>query len=267
MPGGKLGQCLADERTRGCAQKGGGGSGQGRAAVIGGHPGGGEQDVRAGSDRAGDRRRPAGVRGKPGAGGRREMAGAQGGPSRYRAASRRTAADQQGGGCGGAVRRHRDDRPREAGAGGGQGDGGAGAAAAPVHPGQYRRGRAEGGGQPRRDRCAGQAVPLRASASDRGADVRAADRRGAGAAFCAAGKDRRAQWADGAEHGDERRFRNRHRLRRDACAGRVGDLRRPPGIVVPQWQGKPRRWRPSCTNSWMPEPENSAVAPCSAPTK
>src|SRR5690242_7566217 len=34
-----------------------------------------------------------------------------------------------------------------------------------------------------------------------------------------------------------------------------------------QWQGKPSRWRASCTHSWTSVPLSTEVAPCSAPTK
>ncbi len=45
-------------------------------------------------------------------------------------------------------------------------------------------------------------------------------------AFRAAARDRAAQRPRGAEHGDERRFRDRDPLRRDPCPGRHRDLRR-----------------------------------------
>ena len=52
------------------------------------------------------------------------------------------------------------------------------------------------------------------------------ERRGAGAAFRAAARDRAAQRPRRAQHGDERRFRDRDPLRRDPCPGRHRDLRR-----------------------------------------
>ena len=54
------------------------------------------------------------------------------------------------------------------------------------------------------------------------------DRRGAGAAFRAAARDRPAQRARRAQHGDERRFREGDPLRRHPCPRRHRDLRRPP---------------------------------------
>ena len=71
------------------------------------------QDVRGTGNPAAARGRPSRIRRKPRAGGRGQMAWAQGRIPRHRAASDRTAAIQQGEASGGAVRRHRDGRPRQ----------------------------------------------------------------------------------------------------------------------------------------------------------
>src|SRR3954447_24309661 len=60
---------------------------------------------------------------------------------------------------------------------------------------------------------------------DFGADVHSAGQRSAGAALCADRQDRGAQRAEESVDGYERRFCDRDSIRRDPCAGWVGDLR------------------------------------------
>ena len=86
---------------------------------------------------------------------------------------------------------------REApGRGAGQGDGARRQAAGLLHPGQYRRGAAEGGHPAGRSRRLRRRLPRRAQAAGRRPDVHPAGRRGAGAALRPAGQDGRAQRAD-----------------------------------------------------------------------
>ncbi len=60
---------------------------------------------------------------------------------------------------------------------------------------------------------------------DFGADVHPAGRPGAGAAFCADRKDRRAQRIEESLDGHERGFRHRDPVRRHPCARGLGDFR------------------------------------------
>ena len=124
-----------------------------------------DQDRAGRGHRGGDRRRPALLRREPRAGGASQMAGAEGAPSRYRAASDRSAAIEQGARGGRAVRRDRDRRSAEARARSRRGDGARGQAPSPLRAGQHRRGAAEGGRRSRRDRSLRRAMPRRRSVS------------------------------------------------------------------------------------------------------
>ena len=187
-----------------------------RARSRRGRAGGGVEDPSGRGGRGGARGGPAPVRRKPGARRRRTNTPRSRRPSRSAAASHRPAADQQGGRGGGAVRRDRDGGPAAPRRGAGAGDGAAGPPARPVHRGQYRRGAAKS-----RHRCPREADAFIAECRDGWhsaggrADVHSARRREAGAAFRAVARDRAAPRADAAQHGHERRLRDRDPLRLD----------------------------------------------------
>ena len=140
----------------------------------------------------GARRRPSPVRREPRAGGQGQVAGAARALPRHRAAPDRPAAVQQGPRGGAAVRCHPHRRPAQDRRGHRRRDGAAGQAPAALHPGQHRRGAAEGRRPAEGGRGAPAAVPRGAEARHRRPHVHPAGRGGGGRAFRLPGQARRA---------------------------------------------------------------------------
>ena len=141
-----------------------------------------------------------------------------------------------------------------------QGDGTGRPAARLLHPGQYRRGAAEGRRPADGRRRLRRRLPRRPQAAGRRADVHPAGRRGAGAAFRPAGQDGRAQWAGQGQHGHERRLRDGRAARRHPCPRRHR-LVRQPRHLEPHARAARGRNRPARSRSETGRPAHRAPDP------